>query len=94
MKGGPDEACELAGDGDNGLACGLALGEHAVEATVESIHCLVGECDDFSRLALTATLQALRVGLMTVVPGGLDQQATGMAVAGLGDRAAPLGVGG
>jgi hypothetical protein len=43
MEGSPDEASELAGDGDDGLASGLALGEHAVEATVEPVHCLLGD---------------------------------------------------
>lgn len=94
MEGSPDEASELTSDGDDSLASGLALGEHAVEATVEPVHCLVGECDDLGGLSLTATLQALGVGLMTVVPGRLDKQASGMTVAGLGDRPASLAVGG
>ncbi len=72
MERGPDEAGELAGDGDDGLASWLALGEHAVEATVESIHRLVGERDDLGGLSLPAALQALGIGLMTIVPGGLD----------------------
>ena len=80
MERRPDEASELAGDGDDNLGARLALGEHAVEATVEPIHRLVGERDDLSGLSLAAALQALGVGLMAVVPGRLDQQAAGMAV--------------
>ena len=94
MERGPDEAGELTCDGDDGLAGGLALGEHAVEAAVEAVHRLVGERDDLGGLPVTTALQALGIGLMAVVPGGLDQQAAGMTVAGLGDRTAPLGVGG
>ena len=94
MERRPDEASELAGDGDDNLGARLALGEYAVEATVEPIHRLVGERDDLGGLALAAALQACAVGLMAIVPSGLDEQAASMAVAGLGDRPAALGVGG
>src|SRR3990172_566153 len=94
MQRGPDEPGELASDGDDGLGARLALGEQAVEAAVEAIHRLVGERHDLSGLTLTPALQARGVGLMTIVPRRLDQQAAGMAVAGLGDRPAAFAVGG
>src|SRR3989304_4417472 len=94
MERGPDEAGELAGDSDDGLGSRLALFEQAVEATVKAGHRLVGERHDLRWLALTPALQARGVGVMTIVPSRLDQQAPGMPVAGLGDRPAPLALGG
>jgi hypothetical protein len=44
-------------------------------------------------LTLTPAPQAGGVGLMAIVRGGFNQQGSGMAVAGIGDGAAPLGVG-
>lgn len=94
MQCGPDESGELASDGDDGLARRLTVGEHAVEAAVESVHGLVGEGNDGGRLSLTAVLQAEGIGAVAIVPGGLDEQAAGVAVACLCDVAAALGVSG
>ena len=93
VERGPDEARELAGDGDDGLGSRLALGEQAVEATVKPVNGLVGESHDFWWLALTLALQARGARVMTIVPSRLDQQAPGMTVASLGDRPAPLALG-
>ncbi len=94
VQGGPDETGELTGDGDDGLARRLTAGEHASEAAVESEHGLVGEGDDGGRLSEATVAQAVRIRAVAVMPCGLDEQAACMAIAGLGDAAAALGVGG
>ena len=62
MERGPDEASELASDGDDGLGARLALFEQAVEAAVEAVHRLVGERHHLSRLTLRPALQARGLG--------------------------------
>ena len=81
--GGPYEAGELAGDGDDDLGPGLAPLEHAVEAAVEAEHGPVGDGDNAGGLSLASLSQAEGAGVVPVVPGRLDEQAAGVAVAGM-----------
>ena len=76
--GGPDESGELAGDGDGDLGPGLAVLEHAIEAAVEAVHGPVRDGDDPRGLALAPLSQAEGAGVVAVVPGGLDEEATDM----------------
>ena len=80
---GPEERCELAGDRDVDDGRALAvLGEVAV-AVVQADLGLPG-----ALIGLHAAGGA--AGCVAVVPGGFDEQAAGVAVAGAGDVAAVL----
>jgi hypothetical protein len=86
--GGPEEAGELASDGDGGDVARLAAcAEAAVEAVQPSL-CTEGDLEYVVGLAGAAFGERAtfaRAG--QVVPGGLDQQPACLAGAGLGDRA-------
>ena len=85
---GPAEAGQFAGggDGDDGAAFGASFepGPGAVQALLGAL----GDRDRFGGLAGLAVGEGFAgAGSGAVVPGGLDEQAAGVAGAGLGDRA-------
>ena len=80
---GPDEGGKLAGDRDVDDGRALAALDRVVVASVQA------------DLGVPGAVRRFRAGLgaarsVAVVPGGLDEQAAGVAVAGLGDVAAVL----
>jgi hypothetical protein len=83
----PAPAGELAGHGHGGHRGALATGVEAPPAAVQTALGGGGALPHQGRLALSAAGQlAARPRGAALVPGGLDQQAPGVAVAGLGDR--------
>ena len=86
--GGPEEAGELAGDGDVDDGRALAVVGEVAVAVVQADLGLPGA------IGRAAGPVVGRRGAVAVVPGGLDQQPAGVAVAGLGDVAAVLLVAG
>ncbi len=85
---GPHEAREFPGDGGNGHVAVLPLVKPE-ELLGQAVLGLDGNGDDLRGLPLAAAVQN-EVGprAVVVIPGGLNQHAPGMGVAGLGDRAA------
>src|SRR6266508_1286783 len=87
--GRPEEAAELAGDGDGGDGGQLSVADEVAVAIVEADLRLPGARERLGRdeplVRPDAGGEARRV---LVVPGRLDEQAAGVAVAGLGERAA------
>ena len=91
---GPDEAAELPGHGRDGDVAVLSLVEPE-ELPHQTALGLGGNGHDIGWLPLTAALQdESSTGIMTVVPGGLDQEAPDVTVASLGNRAAVFFVAG
>lgn len=87
-QGGPDESGELAGHGDDGLLGQDAAVAHLLVAAMEPVDGSIGEGDRPGRLSLTAVSESSSdVGPVSVVPGGLDEESSDVAVAGLGDGA-------
>ena len=85
---GPDEAGELTGHGDDGLLGQDAAKGHLLVAAVQPQHGSIGEGDESRRLSLpTIAQRGADVGLVPVVPGGLDEEPSHVGVAGLGDGA-------
>jgi hypothetical protein len=84
----PEERGEFAGAGDRDDAGGLApLDPQPRPALVKAPLGAPGDLDQARVLALLATGERLAdARLVAVVVGGLDQQPTGVAGAGLGDR--------
>src|SRR3954463_4943512 len=82
--GGPEEAGELAGDGDGGDGRALAVVGEGVVAVVQAQLGAPGAGGDFGR---HVGLAARAAGSVAVVPGGLDEQPAGVLVAGVGDVA-------
>ena len=81
----PDEATEFTGDGSDGDVTVLSLIKPE-ELFDESMLGLEGDGDDLGWLSLTAAIQDEgSTGVVTVVPGSLDQEAPDVDVAGLGD---------
>jgi|SRR5665647_1254297 len=85
----PENAAELAGDGDRGDRRRLATAGQVAMAMVQADLRLPGAGErlgrDPSLVRPDARREARRV---LVVPGGLDQESARVAVAGLGDRTA------
>lgn len=88
----PVEAGELARGGDRDDRASLAaLCLQAAPGAVQALLGLPGERDHVGGLAVLATLERLALGRRpAVVPGGLDEQASRVAVAHLGDVPAVL----
>ena len=83
----PAEAGEVAGDRDRRLAFSTSLFEASPDV-VEALLGLPGDRERLGRLAFLAALKrAARAGRAAAVPDRLDEQAAGLAGAGLGDRA-------
>ena len=86
VQDSPDKTTEFSDSGRDGdIAMFLVI--EAPELFVETVLGLQGNGDDLGRLSLAATLED-QVGscAVVVVPGGLDQEASYMDIAGLGDR--------
>jgi len=93
---GPQEAHQLASDGDDG-DLGRSFGCDSVEELEAAVLCLPRVRDDRGRLALLACLECeADRGTVAVAPGCLHEHVAAMAAAGLGDRALtaaiPLGI--
>src|SRR6266851_538407 len=85
----PDEADELTGDRGDHVRRGFPPREEAAIATAEALLRFPGEGRDRLGLAALALPEALRALRREAVrPGGLDQDAAEVGVAGLGDRPA------
>ena len=84
----PDEADEFAGESSDDLASWLALvGEEPV-ATMQALLGSPSDGGNFRReLFLEPLLSQTEMRTMTIVPGGLDQDAAQVRVSGFGDRA-------
>ena len=84
---------EFAGDRDHDDRAGLASGFERVPACVEPVAAPFGLGSHSEGLAFASAFESdAQPCRAALVPGGLDQQPTGVRVAGLGDRAltAPL----
>lgn len=90
--GGPDEAGELAGDGDVDHVRWLLV---RAQASVDAVQAVLGTPRDLQDVVgqpfVTAGERDTDARLAEVVPGRLDEDPPGVARAGLGDR--PVGVG-
>jgi hypothetical protein len=81
-------AGELPGDGDRDDGAALAAPLERVPACVETAGASVGAGTDGGWLALASALQRrARSQRSPLLPGRFDEQAAGMGVTGLGDRA-------
>ncbi len=89
--GGPEEAGQLAGAGDDGDVVVACRGPHRVRLTrVQALLGAVGDRQDVVGLAgLAVGQRRAEPRLAAVVPGRLDQQPAGERRPGLGDRALP-----
>src|SRR5512141_737088 len=87
----PDEAAEFAGNGGDRDLGALALADEASVAAVEPDLRLARVLGDAGRLvAERLACPGPEGGSMAVAPTRLDEDAAGVAVAGLGDPASPL----
>ena len=76
--GGPEEAGQFAGAGDDDDVVGLAAGAHALMDAVESLLGAVGDLQDVVWLAELAVGQCRAQAWLTgVVPGCFDEQPAG-----------------
>jgi len=87
----PEEPGEFSCYGDDRFLGRLTSEGEASEASMQAIMRPIGEGDDAGRLSFSppAEGEADR-GAMAVMPGGLDEEASGMRVPGPGDGAALL----
>ena len=93
--GGPEEAGELAGDGGGGDGRALAVvGEVAVAVVQADLGLPGARGTAGGTSSASAPVRRGSAWWVLVVPGGLDQQPAGVAVAGLGEMAAVLLVAG
>jgi hypothetical protein len=61
------------------------------ELVNETMLGLDGDRDDLGGLSLTAALEdEVGIGVVAIVPGGLDEDAAGVSVSGLGDGSSSL----
>src|SRR2546421_4198754 len=85
----PEEAAELAGDGDGGDVRQLAAVDEVSVTVVETDLRLPGAGERLGRdESVVCSDPGREPGRVLGVPGRLDEQAAGVAVAGLGRRAA------
>src|SRR4029453_6700103 len=83
----PAPSGKLAGDRDHADRRALAPSVQPTPALVEPAVATLGPLPDHSGLTGLAALQLPAQPIwLAVMPGSLDQQPSGMAVAGLGDR--------
>src|SRR5580658_4648016 len=86
----PDERGEFARERDADLVVLQPTGLQATVAVVQAQLRAPGDRADLGGLSLLTQLQGWAdAGGEAVVPGGLDQDAAHMSVAGLGDRPEP-----
>lgn len=85
LESGPDEADQLAGDGDRDLGPRLAPLQESKETSMEPGHGSIGNGDHAGGLALASGGRAADAGAMPVVPSGFDEKAADMTITGLGD---------
>ena len=91
MEDDPEEPGEFTGDGDDGLLGRLSSKSETQEASVEAIVGAIGKGDHVGRLPFAPASEGeADRGPMAVMPGGLDEEASCVGVAGSGDRAALL----
>src|SRR5438309_1978782 len=89
--GGPDEPNQFACDRRHGDRRSLAVAEEMPVAAMQALLRPPRVADDRVGLALAAVRQrAADGGSVPIVPGGLDQDAPGVTVAGFGQRSAAL----
>jgi hypothetical protein len=93
--GGPDEPHQFARDRRHGNRRSLAVADEMPVAAMQALLRPPRLADDLVGLPLAAARQcAADGGPVPIVPGGLDQDSPRVTVAGLGQRAAALGLAG
>ena len=93
MEDDPEEPGEFTGDSDDGFLGRFSSEGETHEASVQPIMGAIGESDHTGGLSLApASEREADRGSMAVMPGGLDEEASRVGVAGSGDGAAVLRV--
>jgi len=89
LKRRPQEARQLARNGDRDFGGGLVLLRQASEASTQALLRLVRDRDDPARLIFPSSRQAhAYAGAMLIVPGRFHEQPTDQRVPGPGDAPA------
>jgi hypothetical protein len=90
-RGGPQEARQLAGDRDDRDVVRLSACPHRGVEVMQPLPRTVTDLQDVVGLAFLAVGECgADAGFAAVMPGGLDQQATGECRSGLRDRPVPV----